>query len=252
LSLIFSFIYVNCKFSRGCRGFRKVKSSLRASVPPGKVGRRENSPRAKHKTTVPPMSLWRANSDWQPRLDNPDLFGWSVVAAYVIAAAFCARAALARRKTGPEEERASAVWRLLALGLLFLGINKQLNLQTLLIVLGRRAALAGGWYEERRLAQAVFSAVLTVAGLLALWFMRARFREFFARNPRAFTGLVVLLIFLLIRAASINHVFERAGIKPDVKHDDKRWTWLLEIAGSACLALAAMKAGQQRDSCKQR
>jgi hypothetical protein len=181
-------------------------------------------------------------------LDNPDFRGWCVVAAYVAAAAFCARAARVRRRLGREERRDSVIWWLLALGLLFLGINKQLNLQTLLISLGRRAALAGGWYGRRRLAQMAFSALLTVAGLAALWFLRARFRRFFARNPWAFTGMVVLLLFVLLRAASINHVLERAGIPHDAQHDGKRWTWVLEIGGSACLAAAAMKAGRQSGS----
>src|ERR1035441_4896711 len=137
------------------------------------------------------MTSWPVNLDWRPQLDNPDFLGWSVVAAYLLAAAFCARAALARRKMGTEERRASAIWWLLALALLLLGINKQLNLQTLLIVLGRRAALAGGWYRQRRLAQLIFSVGFAVAGLAALWFLLARFRRFFARNPKARTGLMV-------------------------------------------------------------
>jgi hypothetical protein len=70
------------------------------------------------------------------------------------------------------------------------------NLRTLLIVLGR-AAFAGGWYGERRLVQGVFSAALVLAGLVLLWFMRARCRRFVSGNPWAFTGLVVLLIFVL-------------------------------------------------------
>jgi hypothetical protein len=191
------------------------------------------------------MSSWLADLGWQPRWDNPDLRGWSVVAAYLMAAGFCARAALARGKMGAEHERAPVIWFLLALGLLFLGINKQLNLQTLLIALGRRAAQAGGWQEKRRLAQLVFSAVFTVAGLASLWLLRAGFRLFFARNPGALAGLVVLLLFVLIRAASVNHVFEWAGLQKDAAHDDKRWTWVLEIGGSACLALAAIKARRE-------
>jgi len=194
------------------------------------------------------MTSWPAHPGWQPHWDNPDSRGWCVVAAYVIAAAFCARAALARRKMGPEERRFSVIWWLLAAGLLFLGINKQLNLQTLLIDLGRRAALAAGWYDRGhlprvRLAQLIFTAVLTLAGLAALWFLLARCRPFFARNPRASLGLILLLLFVLIRAASINHVFERAGIQ----QDDKKWSWVLEIGGSACLALAAAKAGRKTD-----
>jgi len=193
------------------------------------------------------MMCWLADLGWRPQIDNPNVRGWSVVAAYVIAAVFCARAGLGRRNMGPEEKQATVIWRLLGLGLLFLGINKQLNVQSLLIALGRRAALAGGWYEERRLAQIIFSAVLTVAGLAALWSLQARFRQFFARNPKALTGLVVLLLFVLIRAASINHVLERAGLHPNDENGDKKWTWILEIGGSACLALAAIKAGEEDD-----
>jgi hypothetical protein len=184
----------------------------------------------------------KALLEWHPELDNPDFCGWSVVAAYLIAAAFCARAALAARQKGPEQKADGAVWRLLAACLLFLGINKQLNLQTLLIVLGRRAAFAGGWYDQRRLAQMVFTLVLALAGVAALWFLKARFRRFFAGNRIAFAGVLVLLVFVLIRAASINHVLQRAGFAPHEEDADKRWTWLLEIGGSACLALAPMRA----------
>jgi hypothetical protein len=140
------------------------------------------------------------------------------------------------------EERVSArIWWLLAFGLLFLGVNKQLNLQTLLIVLGRRAAFAGGWYERRRLAQTIFCGALTLAGLAALWLTGTRFRRFFWDNPWAFAGVALLLFFVLLRAASINHIFVRAGIPDGDEHDDKKWTWVFEIAGSACLARAARR-----------
>jgi uncharacterized membrane protein len=195
------------------------------------------------------MTSWPANPGWHPQFDNPDIRGWSVVASYVIAAVFCARAALARCALEREEKRDSALWWLFALGLLFSGINKQLNLQTLLIVLGRRAALALGWYDRAhmvqvRLFQVIFSLALVVAGVTAVWFLLVRFRRIFARNRWAIVGVLVLLLFVLIRAASINHVLERAKIKGD----DKKWTWVLEIGGSSCLALAAIKA-QEKNGC---
>jgi hypothetical protein len=59
--------------------------------------------------------------------------------------------------------------------------------------------------------------------------------------------VVVVLVFVLIRAASISHVFEWAGIQQKEAHDDKNWTWVLEIGGSACLALAAAKAKRESD-----
>jgi hypothetical protein len=191
------------------------------------------------------MTFWPANLGWQPQWDNPDFRGWSVVAAYVVAAGCCARTALGGRKIGPEDKSDSAMWRWLALGLLFLGINKQLNLQTLLIVLGRRAMLAAGWEKEGGLAQMIFSAALTLAGLALIWRLRIRFRRFFGVNRWVFAGLVVLLLFVLIRAASINHVLKRLGLERSDGEGVKIWTWILEIGGSACLAFAAIRAGRE-------
>jgi hypothetical protein len=185
--------------------------------------------------------------EWQPGFDNPDVPGWSVVTAYLLAAVCCGRAAMSRQGASREENRATAIWWVLALGLLVLGINKQLNLQTLLIILGRHASFASGWYGARRVAQVVFTGVLGLAGVGVLWFLRSRFRPFFARNRWAFIGLVVLLIFLLIRTASISHVLELAGFEADDEHGDKRWTWSLEIGGSACLGFAAIKARRRRE-----
>jgi hypothetical protein len=178
---------------------------------------------------------------WQLRFDNPDFRGWAVVAGYVMAAVICARTAWILGKREGEEKRGATVWWLLASGLLFLGINKQLNLQTLLIVLVRQAALAGGWYAQRRLTQRVFSALLTLAGLTALWILRARFRPFFAANPRVFAGMLIMVLFVLVRTASINHIFARPG-RPEDDEQENKWTWVLEIGGSACLGWAAIRA----------
>ena len=182
------------------------------------------------------MTPWPPNPGWQFRLDNPDFRGWAVVAAYVLAAGWCGRRAARKAPSSAINGTYSSIWWLLAAGLVFLGINKQLNLQTLLIDLGRRASLAFGWYDERRRVQYVFCAVFTLAAVVVIWLMRRRFRLFFAQNPWALAGVVVLVFFVLFRAASINHVFQRMGFR----QDDKQWTWLLEIGGSACLAVAAM------------
>jgi hypothetical protein len=198
----------------------------------------------KMKASISLMTVGMAIAGWQPHWDNPDWRGWTVVTAYLTAAACCAQAALARRKTGAEERRYCVIWRMLAAGLLFLGINKQLDLQTLLICLGRQAALAGGRYGERRQVQLAFCAVLALVVLAAFWFALARFRVFFDRNRWVLAGVTVLLIFVMIRTASVNHVFEWMGIQ----YDDKKWTWILEVGGSGCLALAAGKSGKQAGS----
>jgi hypothetical protein len=170
---------------------------------------------------------------WQFQLDNPTILGWTVVAFYVGAAACCARAALKSRDALSREP----IWWLLAAGLLFLGVNKQLNLQTLMIVIGRNVFSAGHWYGARRRAQLIFCAVFSVACLGALVWLWWRSRRFFRENQVALAGAIVLVIFVVLRAATINHVDEFLGINLD----DENWAWVLEITGSALIGIGALR-----------
>jgi hypothetical protein len=174
-------------------------------------------------------------NSWHPRLDNPTLLGWSVVVVYLLAASACARAAWIAYRT-PGRKASCPIWSLLAALLFFLGVNKQLNLQTLLIVLGRQAALAGGWYARRRAAQAAFSVLFALAAGAAAFLLARRAAAFFRENPFALRGLIVLLLFVLIRSATINHAEDWFAVK---LYDDK-WGWILELCGSVLLALSAL------------
>ncbi len=176
---------------------------------------------------------------WHPQLDNPTVLGWSVVAFYGLAALACARAAVRAqvRRAGGEADHAG-VWWALAVGLCFLGVNKQLNLQTLLIVLGRHLAAADGWYGQRRAVQLAFSLLfgLGVCGLL--FWLESRHRDFVRSNPLVFRGALILGLFVALRSATINHAGEWMGLKLEVKE----WTWVLEIGGSVLILAGAMLA----------
>jgi hypothetical protein len=174
---------------------------------------------------------------WHLQCDNPDFLGWSVVAVYLAAAGSCAWMAL-------KVSEGRGIWWLLAAGLLFLGINKQLNLQSLMIDLGRQAAQAGGWYGRRREAQAVFCAAFALLGVVLLGCFTARARRFIAGNPLAFAGVIVLLCFVLLRASTINHANELIGL--ELK--DARWAWVLEMTGSLLIAASAAAASSSTPS----
>jgi hypothetical protein len=185
--------------------------------------------------------LCQAGIGWRPQWDNPTLLGWSVVAAYGLAALACARAAVLARDGGSlgarggEEVGGAGMWWALASALCFLGVNKQLNLQTLLIALGRHWAAAGGWLDWQRSAQLVFGLVFGLGLCLLLVWLAARHRDFFRRNPRPFQGMLVLGLFIALRAATINHADQFLGL--DLK--DKHWAWVLEIAGSLLIGIGA-------------
>lgn len=195
------------------------------------------------------MTCVLANTDasgaWSPGIGDPTLWGWLIVAAYGAAAALAWRAWRLERRAmdaaGTPQERAlrrPIVWLGVCAVLLALGINKQLDLQTYITELGRRLALAQGWYERRRMVQAAFVAAVGVGGVAAgvamlRWLGPARRRYL----PVAI-GLAMLLAFIVVRAASFHHIDDALFRMPIVEAMVNRG---LELGGIAFLGWCAWR-----------
>ena len=180
---------------------------------------------------------------WRPGIGDPTVMGWVTVAAYLVAAITCQRAAGREpRPDGSPRTRPSAFWLVLAGLMVALGINKQLDLQSLVTQLGRD--LIGGWnlYPQRRTFQAGFilTVALVCAGVLAafLWAARRRLR----RRWPALLGMLFILGFVVIRAASFHHVdaFLAARL------GGLKWNWVLELGGITVVGLAALRVASAR------
>lgn len=204
---------------------------------------------------------------WRPGIGDPSFGGWLTVAAYLAAAAACWWASMAERRRGEPRRAAHAIfwkggfdrppsppgpsgsargeadsigrrvlfWRLLAAGMLVLGINKQLDLQTMIQVLGRDLAREQGWYEDRQAVQRAFIFGVAVVGIGVLTTFAFLFRSVALRRPLAPIGLVCLFAFVLVRASSFHHVdtlLGRAllGVRVNL---------LLELGGIALVLLSA-------------
>jgi hypothetical protein len=133
-------------------------------------------------------------------------------------------------------------WFVLGGLLIALGINKQLDLQSDLTEVGRSVARSGGWFEHRRVVQGIFVVVFALAAIAAVagaaWFLR----DLWKRYRLAFTGIIYLCAFVIIRAASFHHVDQA------LYH-----TFLggfvntaLELGGNAVIALAAYRAATEK------
>lgn len=183
---------------------------------------------------------------WQPGIGDPTMMGWITVAAYMVASVLCWSVGRAAGRGPSTSARVGGgqvlVWYILTAFTLALGINKQLDLQSLLTVWGRQMAQSQGWYGQHRIVQwwFIISMVGTVlAGLVALaWLSRG------SRWPGrlALVGAVFLTGFVLIRATSFHHVDQMLGLRLA----GWRLNWLLELGGISCIGLSA---GWQRWWC---
>jgi len=139
---------------------------------------------------------------WHAGIGDATVFGWITVAFYLLAVVRCIFKANVSKKLGGNY----LFWFYLAIFLLILGINKQLDLQSWFTEVLKDTAQNHGWYEHRRPVQIAFIVALGFGMLMTL----IAFRLFLANTWRnyklACIGVFLLCTFILIRTASFNHV----------------------------------------------
>lgn len=166
---------------------------------------------------------------WTLGLGDPTPMGWATVGGSLMAAVLCLLWA-----------KPPGAGRLLPLSLAFamtlLAANKQLDLQSLLTELGREAAEAQGWYEDRRTFQWIFIAAIGGAATLGLaallWILRRRWRE----SGLALAGVAFLLAFVVIRAASFHQIDQGLG----ETWIGMRLNGILELGGIALVGVGGL------------
>ena len=154
---------------------------------------------------------------------------------YVLGALCCVRAGKVTQQDRRRCSDKQQPWWVMAAALLFLGINKQLNLQTWLIDLGRATARTEGWYQYRRTAQVVFVVLFTLAMFAALTACLKKWGWFLNEQPWVQYGVLLFLLFVVVRASTINHIEERLHLRLY----DGYWAWTLELLATACFAWSA-------------
>ena len=169
------------------------------------------------------------SATWSPTIGDPSVMGWVTVVAYVAAGGLAALAC--RGRSG----RRRAFWLVLAVILLALALNKQLDLQSALTATGRCLAKAEGWYARRRPVQVAFIVFVIATGLLVAAILFRTMRRDLREVWLALIGIVFLLAFIAIRAAGFHH-FDRV-----IGHavGGVRVNWILELGGIAMIATNA-------------
>jgi len=217
---------------------------------------------------------------WEPGIGDPTFFGWLAVFCYFAAAYLSYRAGRLERRLQPRSTEIAYGWNRLARDameklrttvkdpsrifkldyssttssillptfwfglcgvLVFLGFNKQLDLQSCFTQVGRDMAKSEGWYEGRRTVQAIFVVVMALLGVLTIagsyWYIHGAWR----RYRIAFFGIIYLVTFVIIRAASFHHmdVFLQSTL------GGIYFNHILELGGIIFIGYAAWAATRQ-------
>jgi hypothetical protein len=156
--------------------------------------------------------------------------------AYFAAAALCficgRRAYGLRHEAGGREH---LLWWCVGTAVLLLGINKQLDLQTLLRDVGRAMSEAEGWYGYRRSVQGWFVAATAIGAVGALILAGSEMRRCWRQHALLYAGVVIIAGFVVIRVATFHHVREAMKWSSPI-HNAK---YVMEAAGIACIGLSA-------------
>jgi hypothetical protein len=171
-----------------------------------------------------------ADGRWIAGIGDPSMVGWATVAVYAVGVTLAARNLAAAQRSGVP----TSFWLALTGALLALGINKQLDLQSWFGQAGRDMAIAQGWYGSRRAVQAVFIALLGVGAVALLLWARRQWAGLWSEYRWVFVGVALLLVFIVIRAASFHHIDEFIGIDVGVTTFGRA----LELAGVLVIGAA--------------
>lgn len=185
-----------------------------------------------------------ADGRWHPGIGDPTPLGWFTVVAYVAAAFAAFRASLLRRayisdddpQVAADQRAVARFWVAVGVCMVALGINKQLDLQTFFTETLRSLSKTQGWYEDRRRYQIGFILSLALGGAGGLAAIVYGLRHVFRYIVGGAVGLVLIVSFVLVRAASFHHVDQLLG------SGRIRLNWVLELSGIAVVLIAALRA----------
>jgi hypothetical protein len=185
---------------------------------------------------MPYYELLSSELTWRLGVGDPTLAGWVTVAGYAITLALSCRVARSPRPAGtPLQTSHILFWWITSALLLLLGLNKQLDLQTLLTDIFRIIARADGWYEDRRDIQRLFIGIISSASVVFMLGFTFLIRQTVRRDGPALLGISFLVFFVLLRASSFHH------LDPFISLNTCGFQYykLLELIGLAGIALTA-------------
>ena len=186
-----------------------------------------------------------AEITWRPGIGDRNPMAWCITVSYFVAFWLCLSAGRRDLAASPGGD-GSKLWRLwfVFAGMMFLlGINKQLDLQTLFTQFGREVAQRQGWYEHRLPIQVAFVVACSLLGLLSSAASLVLLHRQWQQCGIACIGVVCLIAFVVVRAASLHHV---DTLLFDLPLFGNWMNLAFELCGTLVVATGAWLAAYQR------
>jgi hypothetical protein len=117
--------------------------------------------------------------------------------------------------------------------MLLMGFNKQLDLQLLVLQVGRQLSREQGWYAERDAVRKAIVLGFGFTGLVLAGWLGWTCRRVWQRYILAISGMALLVLFVLFRASGERLVI--LGYRPGKFSMYK----VLEIGGILCVGISA-------------
>lgn len=174
--------------------------------------------------------------NWKPAIGDPTFFGWLTTIFYIVAAALCGFSARRsdRISASLSLRRHLFFWWSLTIIMLIIAINKQLDLQTLFLLIIKKIIINQGWYSQQNIFMLCFIAIISIFSFsiisLLVWTYRFDLRHY----GFAFLGIMLFFIFIIIRSGF--YYVNAFNWKPF----GIRIYYILEIASISCIGISAL------------
>lgn len=177
------------------------------------------------------------NGRWVASIGDPTIIGWVTVFIYFTVAIICRKAASSAGSNKSEK----LFWLWLTILLIALGVNKQLDLQTLFTQIGRDLSIAQGWYKDRRIIQTGFIILIGLISVTGLTVLMKKYKNSNSAIKIASFGCMILFVFIIIRASSFHHI----DLFINMELANIRMNCILELGGLAVIGTGGFRYTSQ-------
>jgi hypothetical protein len=138
---------------------------------------------------------------WLSRSGDTSFWSWVITILYVITISL----SIYYIQKIKADKTQHFLWICISIFLIAMGINKQLDIQTLQIMSGSSVARRIGSWKFKYIIQTIVVLVVFLSAFITSIFVLSKTRSILRQSLLTISGVLLLIFFTLIRVASISH-----------------------------------------------